>query len=298
MIDGQSPFAASETLNKAPGMNSLDQGMAGLKIGAGDVAPNNGQPPNQASPQPSTNAGGGQQQPLSNGQLAPSSGQHQQLPLGHQGVGQQQIPQGPPPTQAAPPTRWVAPVTVPTALGMLGRDWAVTTHFWGRGMAAPSEPHPVLEKLRSVNNYNPKDFDWNPKSGRCLSSRATLRTTSTAPSSAWSQDKWKGRFDVRWIFAKDAPNSQLRHIRLENNENKPVTNSRHSGSAPGQSPQVLKIIAGYKHTTSIFDDFSHYEKRQEEEDNVKKVEVQGSEPYTSNPNRSHYRLQERQGRVK
>lgn len=34
---------------------------------------------------------------------------------------------------------------------------------------------------------------------------------------------------------------------------------------------VLKIIAGYKHTTSIFDDFSHYEKRQEEEEDVRKV---------------------------
>ncbi len=39
MIDGQSPFAANEPLNKAVGMNSLDQGMAGLKIGAGDMAP-------------------------------------------------------------------------------------------------------------------------------------------------------------------------------------------------------------------------------------------------------------------
>ena len=30
--------------------------------------------------------------------------------------------------------------------------------------------------------------------------------------------------------------------------------------------QVLKILHGYKHTTSIFDDFIHYEKRQEEEE--------------------------------
>ena len=35
-----------------------------------------------------------------------------------------------------------------------------------------------------------------------------------------------GKFQVRWIYVKDVPNSQLRHIRLENNENKPVTNSR------------------------------------------------------------------------
>ena len=90
----------------------------------------------------------------------------------------------------------------------------------------------------------------------------------------WAQDKWKGRFDVRWIFVKDVPNSQLRHIRLENNENKPVTNSRDTQEVPlDKARQVLKIIAGYKHTTSIFDDFSHYEKRQEEEESVKKVNV-------------------------
>ena len=45
-------------------------------------------------------------------------------------------------------------------------------------------------------------------------------------SSVWLQDKWKGQFVVKWIYVKDVPNSQLRHIRLENNENKPVTNSR------------------------------------------------------------------------
>ncbi|MBN3280550.1 YTHD1 protein, partial [Polyodon spathula] len=88
----------------------------------------------------------------------------------------------------------------------------------------------------------------------------------------WSQDKWKGKFDVKWLFVKDVPNSQLRHIRLENNDNKPVTNSRDTQEVPlEKAKQVLKIIATYKHTTSIFDDFSHYEKRQEEEDVVRKV---------------------------
>uniref|UniRef100_A0A3P9IB44 YTH domain-containing family protein n=1 Tax=Oryzias latipes TaxID=8090 RepID=A0A3P9IB44_ORYLA len=87
----------------------------------------------------------------------------------------------------------------------------------------------------------------------------------------WAQDKWKGKFDVDWLFVKDVPNSQLRHIRLENNDNKPVTNSRDTQEVPMEkAKQVLKIIATYKHTTSIFDDFSHYEKRQEEEEEVRK----------------------------
>ena len=82
----------------------------------------------------------------------------------------------------------------------------------------------------------------------------------------WAQDKWKGRFDVKWIYVKDVPNNQLRHIRLENNENKPVTNSRDTQEVPlAKAKQVMKIVHSYQHTTSIFDDFDHYEKKQEEE---------------------------------
>jgi len=42
----------------------------------------------------------------------------------------------------------------------------------------------------------------------------------------WQQDKWNGFFSVKWHIIKDVPNPQFRHIILENNENKPVTNSR------------------------------------------------------------------------
>merc|ERR1719309_1442699 len=83
----------------------------------------------------------------------------------------------------------------------------------------------------------------------------------------WAQDKWKGQFKVKWIYVKDVPNNQLRHIKLENNENKPVTNSRDTQEVlPDKGRQVLKILHSYKHTTSIFDDFSHYESRQQEEE--------------------------------
>ncbi|KAK0180346.1 hypothetical protein PV327_005998 [Microctonus hyperodae] len=89
-------------------------------------------------------------------------------------------------------------------------------------------------------------------------------------SSVWSQDKWKGQFRVRWIYVKDVPNTQLRHIRLENNENKPVTNSRDAQEVPhARGVHVLRILHTYRHSTSIFDDFGHYEKRQAEEDQRK-----------------------------
>ncbi|KAG5011680.1 hypothetical protein JHK82_023872 [Glycine max] len=42
----------------------------------------------------------------------------------------------------------------------------------------------------------------------------------------WQQDKWSGSFPLKWHIIKDVPNPNFRHITLENNENKPVTNSR------------------------------------------------------------------------
>lgn len=80
----------------------------------------------------------------------------------------------------------------------------------------------------------------------------------------WMQDKWKGQFQVKWIFIKDIPNNQFRHIRLENNDNKPVTNSRDTQEIflePGR--EILKIFTNYKPKTSILDDFNFYDKRQE-----------------------------------
>lgn len=90
----------------------------------------------------------------------------------------------------------------------------------------------------------------------------------------WAQqDKWRGCFQVNWIYVKDIPNSILRNIRLENNDNKPVTNSRDTQEIPfDKGKQVLKIFHTYNHSSSIFDDFEHYEKKQlqltqEEEEN-------------------------------
>ncbi|XP_076332975.1 YTH domain-containing family protein 2-like isoform X2 [Tachypleus tridentatus] len=186
--------------------------------------------------------------------------------------------------------------------------------------------HPVLDKLRMENDYNPKDFDLNPKSARffiiksfseddihrsikysiwCSTEHGNKRLDAAyreqegkgpvylffsvngsghfcgmtqmisavdygISAGVWAQDKWKGRFKVKWIYVKDVPNSQLRRIRLENNENKPVTNSRDTQEVPAEKgKQVLKIIHNYQHSTSIFDDFLHYEKRQEEDEQRK-----------------------------
>ncbi|XP_058034785.1 YTH domain-containing family protein 3 isoform X2 [Ahaetulla prasina] len=252
---------------------------------------------------------------------------------------QSQQPQGP--QQQAQPhqlqqqqqlqNRWVAPRN--RGVGFNQSNGAGNENY-GIGVipvsSSPSgvEVHPVLEKLKAINNYNPKDFDWNLKNGRvfiiksyseddihrsikysiwCSTEHGNKRLDAAyrslngkgplyllfsvngsghfcgvaemksvvdynAYAGVWSQDKWKGKFDVKWIFVKDVPNNQLRHIRLENNDNKPVTNSRDTQEVPlEKAKQVLKIIATFKHTTSIFDDFAHYEKRQEEEEAMRRM---------------------------
>ncbi|XP_068604446.1 YTH domain-containing family protein 1-like [Brachionichthys hirsutus] len=128
--------------------------------------------------------------------------------------------------------------------------------------------------FRTMNGKGPVYLLFSVNGSGHFCGVAEMRSTVDYGTSAgvWAQDKWKGKFDVDWLFVKDVPNSQLRHIRLENNDNKPVTNSRDTQEVPlEKAKQVLKIIINYKQNTSIFDDFSHYEKRQEEEEEVRKT---------------------------
>ncbi|KAL4635212.1 YTH domain-containing family protein 3 [Arapaima gigas] len=241
----------------------------------------------------------------------------------------QPLPQ-PQQQQPVPPqSRWVAPRNRGTSFNQGGgaENFGMSTGIPVGAVPSSAEIHPVLEKLKAINNYNPKDFDWGLKNGRvfiiksyseddihrsikysiwCSTEHGNKRLDAAyrslgskgplyllfsvngsghfcgvaemkspvdynAYAGVWSQDKWKGKFEVKWVFVKDVPNNQLRHIRLENNDNKPVTNSRDTQEVPlEKAKQVLKIIATFKHTTSIFDDFAHYEKRQEEEEAMRR----------------------------
>ncbi|XP_061370462.1 YTH domain-containing protein ECT2-like [Gastrolobium bilobum] len=79
----------------------------------------------------------------------------------------------------------------------------------------------------------------------------------------WQQDKWSGSFPVKWHIIKDVPNAYFRHIILENNENKPVTNSRDTQEIMcWKGLEMLKIFKNYTSKTSLFDDFMYYENRQ------------------------------------
>ncbi|KAK8706438.1 hypothetical protein V6N13_050004 [Hibiscus sabdariffa] len=79
----------------------------------------------------------------------------------------------------------------------------------------------------------------------------------------WQQDKWSGSFPVKWHVVKDVPNGHFRHIILENNENKPVTNSRDTQEIMyKQGMEMLKVFKNHTMKTSLLDDFMYYENRQ------------------------------------
>ncbi|CAN4123256.1 unnamed protein product [Withania somnifera] len=79
----------------------------------------------------------------------------------------------------------------------------------------------------------------------------------------WQQDKWIGFFPVKWHIVKDVPNCLLKHITLENNENKPVTNSRDTQEVKmDQGLQLLQIFKDHISKQCILDDFEFYEDRQ------------------------------------
>ncbi|KAJ4839138.1 hypothetical protein Tsubulata_040340 [Turnera subulata] len=79
----------------------------------------------------------------------------------------------------------------------------------------------------------------------------------------WQQDKWNGSFSVKWHIIKDVPNSRFGHIKLENNENKPVTSSRDTQEIMHrQGVEMLKIFKGHRLKTSVLDDFIFYESRE------------------------------------
>ncbi|GMI70844.1 evolutionarily conserved C-terminal region 5 [Hibiscus trionum] len=79
----------------------------------------------------------------------------------------------------------------------------------------------------------------------------------------WLQNKWSGQFPVKWHIIKDVPNSQFRHILLESNDNKPVTNSRDTQEVEfEQGIEMINIFKNYGSHSSILDDFYFYEERQ------------------------------------
>ncbi len=76
----------------------------------------------------------------------------------------------------------------------------------------------------------------------------------------WKDIKWKGSFDVRWVFIKDLPNSVFSHIRLPNNQNERVTFSRDTQEIPhAQGVRMLGIFLNNAHKSSLLERLRYYD---------------------------------------
>lgn len=60
----------------------------------------------------------------------------------------------------------------------------------------------------------------------------------------WQDSRWRGAFNVRWIYAKNVPNRLLRHIQVESAENRAVTHLRDTNEIlpASKGEEMLQII--------------------------------------------------------
>ncbi|KAF6171098.1 hypothetical protein GIB67_020577 [Kingdonia uniflora] len=106
----------------------------------------------------------------------------------------------------------------------------------------------------------------------------------------WQQDRWNGFFPVKWHIIKDIPNGELRHILLENNDNKPVTYCRDTQEVKlKQGLEMLTIFKDFTAKTSLLDDFTFYEE-QEKSLRARKISETVS-PKIENPRNTPYQKQ-------
>ncbi|KAK9167738.1 hypothetical protein Scep_002929 [Stephania cephalantha] len=78
-----------------------------------------------------------------------------------------------------------------------------------------------------------------------------------------NSNKWNGFFPVKWHIIKDVSNSNLRHIILENNDNRPVTFTRDTQEIEyKQGIKMLTIFKNYHAKTSMLDDFKYYDEKE------------------------------------
>jgi len=119
-------------------------------------------------------------------------------------------------------------------------------------------------------------FSVNSSGQFCGVAEMTSPLDYSKKASCWNEDKWSGQFSVVWRFIKDIQNIHLRHVKLVNNENKPVTNSRDTQEVLYQPGcEILSIFHRFRHKNSILDDFSYYNECENNKQNQAKA-AQGS----------------------
>ena len=96
----------------------------------------------------------------------------------------------------------------------------------------------------------------------------------------WTQDnKWKGLFDVEWIFIKDVPFKEFKNIiiTMKDGETKPISNARDTQEIPFEFAKVMiDKIDKYQNSNTILEHFEYYDIRQENYENNIKMKQENS----------------------
>lgn len=112
------------------------------------------------------------------------------------------------------------------------------------------------EVLQAGNSSVYLFFSVNGSGQFCGMAQMLSRIDYEKKSKIWTQNKWTGSFNVKWIYVKDVPNAKFRHIILKYNEFKPVTNSRDTQEVLfDEAYEFLCIIRDHVKKTSILDSF-------------------------------------------
>ncbi|KAI8869213.1 YTH-domain-containing protein, partial [Ramicandelaber brevisporus] len=124
--------------------------------------------------------------------------------------------------------------------------WSSTIPGNERLDSAYSNPPPEYDP----NDPNPQPwpvylfFSINGSSRFCGVARMSSSVDRTKSSDVWDlAARWTGLFNVEWLFIRDVPNSELRHIVLSATDPRPVTNSRDTQELPlNAGRQMLSVF--------------------------------------------------------
>ncbi|KAI3505981.1 hypothetical protein L1887_28334 [Cichorium endivia] len=146
---------------------------------------------------------------------------------------------------------------------------SIKYNVWSSTPNGNKKLNSAYEEAQKISQGDPKGcpvflfFSVNASGQFCGVAEMTGHVDFHKDMDFWQQDKWSGSFPVKWHIIKDVSNPHFRHIILENNEHKPVTNSRDTQEIKYKKGlEMLKVFKNYTSKTSLLDDFMYYENRQ------------------------------------
>lgn len=132
----------------------------------------------------------------------------------------------------------------------------VKTGFMHKVWSSTDLGNKRLNKAYSARHSNERVFLFFSVNGSgkfCGVAEMVSGLTDTCENPIWiEKSRWKGQFKVQWLYVKDIYNHHLRHLKVPQNELKPVTNSRDTQELPEDVGMAMLDIFKKLHSHSSF----------------------------------------------